>query len=399
MKAETLHKDSEACERCTQKFECRPDDIAACDCAKISLSKEEYSYISSHFTMCLCNSCLKELKEEYNKESLKSTSSIITLLIGFLSVFCMLHLNGQVYAPSVGQAGTSAIHMDSSAFVNWAVACSVTRGYQDISNTSLGYANVGDNTMATGKAQSNGVVSLGDGGTAICTFNKRITNGPGYDFAIFENGFDDVFLELAFVEVSSDGNNFFRFPAHSLTDTSLQTGSFGSTDAKKINNLAGKYRGGYGSPFDLEELSGIAGLNINAITHVKVIDVVGSINVAYASRDAQHNKVNDPWPTPFPSSGFDLDAIGVIHQSTVTSLKEQSSSGSYLVYPNPVQAGEELTIGINDSVALELLDISGKIVAISNTSTLQTSHLIPGIYCLRVSAENKQFIQKIIVRP
>jgi hypothetical protein len=25
--------------------------------------------------------------------------------------------------------------------------------------------------------------------------------------------------------------------------------------------------------------------------------------------------INDPWPTPFASSGFDLDAVGVINQS------------------------------------------------------------------------------------
>ena len=45
------------------------------------------------------------------------------------------------------------------------------------------------------------------------------------------------FLELDFVEVSSDGVNYFRFPATSYTDTTVQTGSFGSTDATKINKI------------------------------------------------------------------------------------------------------------------------------------------------------------------
>ena len=54
---------------------------------------------------------------------------------------------------------------------------------------------------ALGKADD-APVSLGDGGYAVVTFDKPITNGPGYDFAVFENGLNDSFLELAFVVVS-----------------------------------------------------------------------------------------------------------------------------------------------------------------------------------------------------
>ncbi|MFN6048554.1 MAG: T9SS C-terminal target domain-containing protein, partial [Bacteroidota bacterium] len=56
---------------------------------------------------------------------------------------------------------------------------------------------------AEGPAASNGVVSLGDGGIATLTFDPPITNGDGFDFAVFENTFLDTFLELAFVEVST----------------------------------------------------------------------------------------------------------------------------------------------------------------------------------------------------
>jgi hypothetical protein len=52
---------------------------------------------------------------------------------------------------------------------------------------------------------------------------------PGYDFAIFENGFPfgsgSFYLELAFVEVSSDGKHFVRFNAISNTDTTQQIDS------------------------------------------------------------------------------------------------------------------------------------------------------------------------------
>jgi hypothetical protein len=49
---------------------------------------------------------------------------------------------------------------------------------------------------------------------------------------------------------------------------------------------------------------------------VRVVDVVGSIDPAYARRDSDGRIVNDPWPTDFPiigNGGFDLDAIGVFH--------------------------------------------------------------------------------------
>jgi len=305
----------------------------------------------------------------------------------------------QTYAPIVGQPGTTAMYKDSSAFVNWVTGCKVARGYQDISNTSLGYASAGDSSMALGQALSNGIVSLGDGGTAICTFQYPIKNGAGPDFAVFENSFDDTFLELALVEVSSDGVNFVRFPAHSLTDTLTQTGSFGSTDATKINNLAGKYRGAYGTPFDLQELAIFSNININAITHVKIIDVVGSVNKAYAKRDHYNNMINDPWPTAFPSGGFDLDAIGVINQNTSVGLKENKFEHSLSVYPNPVNKGEKITFNSTEEiVALELYNFSGQKISSSYEASLNTTDLEKGIYFVKISSAKGSLSKKVIVQ-
>ena len=146
-------------------------------------------------------------------------------------------------------------------------------------------------------------------------FAQPITDGPGYDFAVFENGLSDTFLELGFVEVSSDGNNFFRFPSVSLTPTATQVGSFGVLDPTNLNDLAGKYRVGFGTPFDLQELSGVSPLlDIHDVKFVKIVDVVGSINPLYATLDSVNNPVNDPYPTAFASGGFDLDGVGVINQ-------------------------------------------------------------------------------------
>ena len=53
--------------------------------------------------------------------------------------------------------------------------------------------------------------SLGDGGWITLSFATSIRNDPGDDFVVFENAFSfegSVFMEIGFVEVSSDGQNF-----------------------------------------------------------------------------------------------------------------------------------------------------------------------------------------------
>jgi hypothetical protein len=403
LKTVIKNKDHNAyCARCGKAFECRPNEISSCDCSKIELTKEEYRYISSRFHRCVCNDCLNALKNEYNENFHYNKPNNSRNRPLSVTIFFLLLLSGtmytQTYAPPVGQPGTTAVYKDSSAFVSWASACTVKRGDMDLSNPALGLASAGDSTMATGKADVIGVVSLGDGGSAICTFVNPIKNGPGNDFAVFENSFNDVFLELAFVEVSSDGVNFFRFHANSLTDTVNQTGGFGSTDATKINNLAGKYRGGYGTPFDLQELSGTAGLDINRVTHVKIIDVVGSLINAYASRDYYHNKVNDPWTTPYPSSGFDLDAVGVMYENTITGIRENNKSDGFSIYPNPVNAGEKIKIQTTEEIEfVELMDQSGAVILKTKGNEINTYSLNKGVYFLRVHGTGSFTVKKLVV--
>ena len=310
-----------------------------------------------------------------------------------------LNVKAQPYPPVVGQPGSTAIYKDSSAFVNWVTSCKVVRGLQDVSTPTLGLANGGDSSMVIGIAGTNGVVSLGDGGSAICTFQYPIKNGIGKDFAVFENSFDDTFLELAFVEVSSDGINFVRFPSHSLTDTTLQTNTFGTTDATKINNLAGKYRGSYGTPFDLQELAGNTNLNINAITHVKIIDVVGSVNKQYAKRDSYNNMINDPWPTPFPNGGFDLDAIGVIHQNTSVGLKENDLDEKLSLYPNPIKKGETILLSTSkDILFVSVYDFSGQKILTTKENFISTSELTEGIYFIEINSVKNSVTKKLLIQ-
>ena len=308
----------------------------------------------------------------------------------------LLTLRAQSYPPGAGVPGSTAIYKDSSAFVNWASACHVARGLQDVSTPSVGFASAGDSTMACGKADGI-TVSLGDGGVAICTFPNPISDGPGFDFAVFENSFDGNFLELAFVEVSSDGNNFARFKSHSLTDTTIQTASFGNTDPTKINNLAGKYAMNYGTPFDLQELATNTLVSINKITHVRITDVVGSMQKQFATRDGFGNKVNDPWTTPFPSSGFDLDAVGVIHELKITGEKEFQKK-NISIFPNPVNS--EKIVFISDETNFEkaeLQDLNGNVLKTSFDKKINLTGFPGGVYVVKIYSGEEIFYNKIIL--
>lgn len=316
----------------------------------------------------------------------------ITLITSFISGIAL----SQSFPPPAGQAGSTAIHKDSSIIIGWATNCEVTRGYMDIENPSLGYASFGTDAIATGPASgtTTSVVSLGDGGTATLTFSSTIVNGPGPDFAVFENGLNDTFLEIGFVEVSSDGEHFVRFPAISEIQTTTQVGGFGTVDCRYIHNFAGKYRVGYGTPFDLEDLIDSTGIDIDAITHVRIVDVIGSIDPQYATYDSQGNIVNNLHPTPFESSGFDLDGVGVINAGEL-SLKANQLEIS--IFPNPATETLNILTTENNSFIISNLIgeaiIQGKLNFGNNPIEIET--LTPGIYFLTTkNGDSIRFIKK-----
>jgi len=280
-----------------------------------------------------------------------------------LLLFVMLAFNaGAQYAPPAGQEGSTAIYVDSAVFVDWANNCNLQRGWMNMADTSLGKTIYGNAESATGKADNN-VVSLGDGGMATLWFSKPVVNGEGSDFAVFENAFTNEFLELAFVEVSSDSINFYRFPAVSNTQTGIQVETFGTLDATNIHNLAGKYRAFYGVTFDLEELKDTIGLDVNHVVAVRLVDVIGSIDSSFCTYDSRGIKINDPWPTPFETGGFDLDAVGVIHNSATAVY--QNSATDMIVQPNPCVDFVEVSVNV---LTVRVFDVSGKLLASYNTT-------------------------------
>lgn len=312
----------------------------------------------------------------------------------------------QSYAPPAGQAGTTAIHLDSSVFVAWATGINVQRGYVQISDTTKyhegsNFASFGTPEIALGKPSGTNTdaVSLGDGGWAIVTFDGIIHNGESWDFAIFENGITDDFLELAFVEVSSDGEHYFRFPAHTEVQNTTQIDGFGSIDCRYINNFAGKYRNTFGTPFNLDDLPDTNLLDKNAVRYVKIIDVVGTINANYATQDVFGNTVNDPFPTPFYSSGFDLTGVGAIHFTEQLSISENVKNTTlWNVYPTVFS--DEITIVAQSEFNYTISTISGEIIqngiGFPNNNTLQLNNLAQGMYLLTLQTSESIQVLRVI---
>lgn len=300
----------------------------------------------------------------------------------------------------------NAIHKDSSIFIAWATQGTVQRGYQSIANPSLGATTVGDETSIIGKAGENGVVSLGDGGYAILQFDKPIRNGAGEDFAVFENGFfvagdTTIFMELAFVEVSSDGNRYVRFPSVSHISVNRQIQDGEGTSPNLVHNLAGKYVALWGTPFDLEDLKDSAGINLQAVTHVKIVDVIGSLDNRFAMYDVLGRKVNDPFPTPFASGGFDLDAVGVINQSTAPTSVKENTALNKIILPSNIDVNTNYEIKkLPLGATLRVIDLQGKLVLeqtiLQENLTIQAGTFLQGLYVIEVMKEGNFVYKKIL---
>ncbi len=229
-----------------------------------------------------------------------------------------------VYAGPYTEAG---IPKDDPSIVGWAT------GYLNYSRSDNDNG-FNDPTLALGHAvgDSLDVVSLGDvnppddgvaPGRITLTFDDSIVDGDGWDIVVFENSFGNaypssVFAELAYVEVSTDGVVFARFPA--ISNIPYSPGGFAFPDVSDCYNLAGKQLQGVGGPFDLSELletpKVLSGeVDINNINYVRIVDIPGygtqdGTMTGYV--DSLGNPIHDNWPTA-GSGGFDLDAVGYIH--------------------------------------------------------------------------------------
>ncbi|MHC4158058.1 MAG: hypothetical protein ACYSSO_03175 [Planctomycetota bacterium] len=257
----------------------------------------------------------------------------------------------------IGDDWRHADPCDADAIVNpifrgWATAVasySPTSGVDSQwtdANEALGAA-TGNHTdiVSLGDLDANGINDGCELGQITLTFSETIRDANGYDFVIFENGFisdydtsggsvaGEMFVELGYVEVSSDGSNFARFPSVSLTPGAV--GSYGTLEISNVLRLVGKHpnAGGVctGTPFDLNDIASdpcvvLGVVDINDIQYVRVVDIPGSGDFNdeaikhidpnswpdWENFDANH-PVYDAWVT-WGSGGVDLEAVGVLKE-------------------------------------------------------------------------------------
>lgn len=172
------------------------------------------------------------------------------------------------------------------------------------------------------------VHSLGNGGELTLEFVPPIVDLPGADLIVAENPFrlagneTSTFAEVAFVEVSSNGIDFVRFPARYFGAPSWP-GAFGTVPVGAYGNLAGQtptlattpgadprdlVEAG-GDAFDLGDLLFeplvVGGLvDLQAIRYVRLVDVPSGLAV-----DSVGTTIFDAG-----SGSADIDAVTAVHQ-------------------------------------------------------------------------------------
>lgn len=240
--------------------------------------------------------------------------------------------------------GDEGIAQDDDAILAWA---NEVHDYSPGTNVIAKWADPAGALGAPGRGvdglqATNGLVSLGDGGTITLGFPLPVRDGPGADFAVFENGMPfsgGAFLELAQVEVSSDGTNFVRFPCHSL-ETEEQ-GPFNDTsDTTAYGGLAGTTWQGRGNLFDLAALPASDLLDTGHVTHIRIRDVTGDGSVL----DDWGNPIFDPYPTA-ESGGFDLSGVGVLNVAIEITLAADETPPALPGFTTLLERSTDLTLG------------------------------------------------------
>jgi hypothetical protein len=146
------------------------------------------------------------------------------------------------------------------------------------------------------------VVSLGIGGEIVLSFEPNaIVDGPGSDFIVFENAFyaggdaTQPYADPGEVSVSEDGDTWVTFPC--------EPGSAAPYGACAGWRPVHSAPGNGISPFDVERAGGdpydLADVGVKTARFVRI-------------RDKASGACDGPPPRP-NNSGFDLDAIAIVH--------------------------------------------------------------------------------------
>jgi hypothetical protein len=234
------------------------------------------------------------------------------LLFALLGAAVVL-FSGCTDAGAGGRASSPVAHvggvaLDASAIAGWASeVVSYEPGPEATSYT--------DPSEAIGPASgvSTEVLVLGRGGSVTLAFEAPIADAEGAELAVFENGLgtvEELFAELAYVGISSNGRDFARFAVRSSRTEPVS--AYGRINPAEYSGFAGLHPGGVGTAFDFGELAEnprVTGgeVDLESIRYVRIVDLVGD----GSETDDEGNPVYDPYPTS-GSAGFDLDGVAFL---------------------------------------------------------------------------------------
>ena len=301
------------------------------------------------------------------------TSPWSATLIGWLTA---ASLYAGPYAPDPISEGTTAIDafadddmvQPNSELIAWAHKVDIYSPGENVSqvfSTTLGALGPADFT-GNYTAGSDTTVTLGDGGFITLSFANPIYDTDGFDLVVFENGIRTTagrgFFELAFVEVSTDGIVFLRFPARSTTPTPTSPYLFLELDPTNLDGMAGKYPATYGTPFDF------AWLGVTMVSHVRIVDIVGDGRTL----DSEGRPIYDPYPTS-GSAGFDLDAVA----AHVTQRYDTWRKARFALRDNSTTTSDPLTDADKDGCS-NLMEYAFATLPTDSSSRLQPNISLHG---------------------
>ena len=217
------------------------------------------------------------------------------------------------------------------------------------------------------------VLTLGEGGDVTLGFDVTIVDGPGADLTVFENGFliaggPSVFAELFFVEVSTDGATFARFPSKYVGSGSSMGAYRGiggcmpvvaDVTTGLVDPLDPLLSGG--EALDLAELAQhpavLSGaVDLGAIHFVRLVDPLPG--------------ATDSLGTPIAAAGgSDVDAVAVLNSTAATSPAGPTCDLFF-------DASERLHFVLGDPDGFFALDLAS-LRASFNLSPLPLAPLIP----------------------
>ena len=127
--------------------------------------------------------------------------------------------------------------------------------------------------------------------------------------------------------------------------------------------------------------------------------MIGILDDSIGSKDASGDLVNDPFPTPFESCGFDLDGVGVLHQVPLAD-KAFKTETSLRIYPVPCISGLYVEDPDERFQNWVLLDLNGRTIQQGKfrgqRQKIDLGGIPQGSYFLRCSSGKTIAVRRIL---